>query len=223
MSFATDIQFSGNFKVLDNLLSFDYALNIPKGAFFARDNFDETANADGKEYHPNYSKLVKGTHNLFLMKGSVKQFFQFDDEPDMEVFQQFSEYSLEENTIPYHLNLDGTTIECTYSIDYSLDTWQTPPMMYVPKMDKSHIEMQSEDNTCICVLRLDEEPEAWIPEIIDIQNGNSLTIEKQGNKCYIVFGGSVNSLEPYKMYELTSDTLEVTANEDLRAFRIYRD
>ena len=224
MTIATDIKFSGDFKAIDNVLTFDSALNIPKGAYFARKGFDQVAHTDEKVYHSDYNKLCKGTASLFLMKGTVKAYFQFEDSPDMETVQQFSKYALEENKIPYDIELEGDTLMYTYSTgDYTLDTWQNPPGLYTPDVDNARFEFQNETNEIICVLRIDGEPEAWTPEIIDIQNNESLTIEKQGNKCYVVFGGSVNSLEPYKMYELTSDTLEVTANEDLRVFRIYRD
>lgn len=223
MTIASDIKFSGNQKILDNILAFDYALNVPKGAYFARNNFDEVAHTEEKIYHPKYNKLVKGTSSLFLTNGAVKISCQFENEIDMDVVSQFSQYITNDTDIPYQLVLEGDTLTYSFTHEYSFSNWQDPPTTYVPDLDNSYVEFQSESSNIFCVLRLDEDPQSWTPQLINIKSGDTLNITKEGSKCYVVFGGSVNSLESHKMYELTSDVLEATANEDVVAFRIFKN
>jgi len=224
MSIATDIQFSGDFKVLDNLLSFDYALNVPKNAFFARNNFEEVAHSNSKVYHPKYDKLVKGTSSLFLMKGSTKISAIFDEELgiDMEMVSQYSQYITNDTDIPYEISLENNALIYKFNDQYSFENWQEPPSVWVPDIDNTYLELTSDNNNIICCLRL-EDPENWTPQLINIKANDTFNISKEGSKCYLAFGGSVNSLEAFKLYELTSDNLEATANEDVVVFRIFKN
>lgn len=224
MTYATDIIYQKpGIHVVDNLFSFNYATDIPIASIFCRDNFDEVAYSSTKKYHPNYNKLVLDTRNLFVMKGSVKLISIFDDEPDMEMISQFEQYAVEENDMPYTLELKGKTFSYGYEVDYSLNTWQNPPQLYAVDVDTVYLEYQKDGGHLLCVLRLDDDPEAWTNEIVDVRKGNPFLIEKEGNKCYVVSSGSSDRINPFKMYELTSDSIEITANEDLRLYRIYRD
>jgi hypothetical protein len=227
MTITTDIKFHGNAKVLDDKLAFHPAINMKKGNYFAREGYSDFAHSEGKQYHPKYNKLTLGSQNMYLVKGSVTQYNYLEEPIDMTAVTQYADYLLENESGRYELELIDNRLEYKTRVDYSLTEWTDPPAIYNIECEKNMLEVQEDDSAFLCVIRLDEDYDAWIPKLRDVKAGESLTIEKEGEHCYVVFSSEVEkegtNLEAFKMYKLSSDSMVITATEDTRIFRTYRD
>jgi len=223
---TTDFIFQGEQKVFDNKITFHSATNLKLGSYFARKGFEDLIHADGKEYHPTFNKLVKGSQNFYLLKGSVTQYAYFNAD-DVEAVEQYRQYVDQEEYGETSIEVNNNQLITVTSVNYDFTDWKNPPGKYHIEAEELYLETSQENSSPICVIRLEEDVDAWITELVDIRKGKSKVITKEGNHCYVVFGGSVNKggieIESFKMFKLTSDSIEVVANEDTRVFRTYRD
>jgi len=143
----------------------------------------------------------------------------------MEAIEQYTQYLIE-NEKGYEIELDENRLSYILKVDYSLTDWTDPTLLYNIECEKVMLEVEEKDSAFICVIRLDDDYDAWVPKFRDIKAETSLTIEKEGDYCYVVFSSDVEkdgkTLEAFKMYRLTSDSMTVTATENTRVFRTYR-
>ena len=117
----------------------------------------------------------------------------------------------------------------TASFENNSNNWAAYPLPYVLDVTTSRMEVTEEGTDIICYVFADNDLNNWTKEHCNIAPNETFEISKGGTEyCYVVFGEEVNkdstTLEAFKPYRITSDSITVTNNtsNSCKIFRIYK-
>lgn len=227
MSFAGNLNLSFNEnKVVEGHLTYAVATNIPEGGYFRREGgFEYMAHNNGqKVYHPTYEGLIKSSQNHFLLNGGCTITYTFN-EPNSTHVANYIEYLYSEGVSNVNFEFIENKLVVRYLAEYNNKEWDVFPVSYSPDAYQAEIEFD-EGSDLLCVFRLTDSNE-WTLRYKDCKAGEITSIDKAGDICYIFFGGNAtkngSTLTKYKFYKITSDSFDITANEDMRILRLHRD
>lgn len=194
--------FNVHFKVINisNKLQISVSDNTKAGQRMKRENINEYSR-DGYgnvliEPHPEHNFLIKCNTNQFLLSGSIKVRFEWDEN---SVFQ-------DEHLDTYldHLRSkkqgallnDGDTEklvkgpgfvenQITHGQDYTMSTWGVSHIDYEPYCTSADVVLMEDNTSMLCPM---QHVPGWTFENIHIMPGESIVSEKVGEEMYIVFG-----------------------------------
>ena len=148
---------------------------------------DEAGNAL-HETHPTHNFLVSTDNNYFLLEGSVKVRYEWQEgdnfqDSNIDTFIVESEKHPEHHRCTYETGsgyMQGTAVLGTTPCD-----WKTSPVSYEPDNSKTILEIMEDDTRILCPMQYEK---GWSFLKADVSPGASIAATKSGDKCYIVFG-----------------------------------
>ena len=169
--------------------------------------------------HPDKPYLWKNTDNYFLMKGSIKTWFEWQDGDPFQA-EHVDDYLAVQNSLDSdfvsktNYNCVDGQIRCsaaysptgTSGLKSSILDWR-------PKVSQSGLEITSNNTVLVCPMQYDT---GWTFKHADVMNGDSITITKQGTDCYFMSGEEVTTgsqtITALETKKLTSDSVTLTNN-----------
>jgi len=141
-----------------------------------------------QEAHPQHSCLLKTDNNYFLLEGSVKVRYEWQDgdnfqDSDVETFRIESEKHPEHLRCNYQHGsgwMEGTAVLGDTPCD-----WKESPVTYEPDNSKTTLEIMEDGTRILCPMQYEK---GWSFLKADVSPGASIAATKSGDKCYIVFG-----------------------------------
>jgi hypothetical protein len=212
--------------VYDNELLISHFPSNNNGKVLGRDSLENMHHAGGSpELHPTLPNVIKNTNGHIFLAGS----FQFEwrwDPADVSEEDVDNYITLLQSQIPPEATIikdvDNSTIMMTLSdSNYYIPQWTGRLIDWHPKVPYAKITNTSDDSEFICVTRLNGAYHEYDFDQITVEPNESLEIARPTcEKCFVVFSGDVaagqKNLTKYKMYKLTSSSIEITNNGDQR-------
>jgi hypothetical protein len=227
MSIASNLDLNfGENKVVDDYLAYAVATNISQDGYIRRvGGFEELAHNGGqKVWHPTYEGLIRSPQNHLLLSGRITVTYTFND-LNANHISNYIEYMYSEGASNLEFEQTGNKLKFSYLAEYNNKNWDVFPASYSPEAHQVDLDFD-EGSDLLCVIRLDN-PDSWTLRYKDCKQGESTTIEKAGETCYVFLGGDAtkdgSTLTKHKFYKVTSDSFEITANEDLKILRLHCD
>jgi hypothetical protein len=212
--------------VYDNELLISHFQSNNNGKVLGRDSLENMHHAGGSpELHPTLPNVIKNTNGHVFLAGS----FQFEwrwDPADVSEEDVDNYITLLQSQIPPEATIikdvDNSTIMMTLSdSNYHIPQWTGRLIDWHPKVPYAKITNTSDDSEFICVTRLNGTYHEYDFDQITVEPNESLEIVRPTcEKCFVVVSGDVatgqKNLTKYKMYKLTSSSIEITNNGDQR-------
>lgn len=219
------IDFS-DLKVYDNKVTLNYAENIPEGRYWLREGIEELPhNDEQKVLHPEHDWLMRSGENNMMTEGSVTITWDLDDISTYPI-GNFIEYVYADTTGNV-ITIEGNTIKLVATTSFDILEWSDLPAKWTPSSATNAKMTFHEGAELACFLRIDEEPNEWTVKYRDIPEDTTLTLEKEGNICYMFFSKEVTkgdvTLNKYQFYKITSNDITIHAPENTKVVRLHRD
>jgi hypothetical protein len=217
-----------------------YSIGIAKiGNEISRTEFNEQPHFDKLTYHPDNDKLVKRVNNYFILKGTIKNTWTFDEEDqisdeDIEFAKDIVKHDPEHSEAVI-TNTDNS-ITFTYKESYLQKTWLGKSFPYELACNGSKLEFLEDDTVFVCFIYDDND---WTEKVISLSPKTEEYLEdqmtvatKQGSKCYLFFGeqvrinvdGNESVVGQYEIVEMISETATIQndTNNDCKIIMIYK-
>ena len=169
--------------------------------------------------HPDKPYLWKNTDNYFLMKGSIKTWFKWQDgDPFQE--EHVDDYLAVQNSLDSdfvskvnYTRVDGQ-INCSAAYNPSSTSGLKSSILdWRPKVSQSGLEIVTDNTVLVCPMQYET---GWTFKHADVMNGDSITITKQGTDCYFMSGEEVTTgsqtINGLDIKKLTSSSVTLTNN-----------
>ena len=234
--FTTTFQFDSATE-LDNALIYSKAASQPVGSYMERVRkltLEEAVYSKLKD-HPTLSHVKQNAGNHMIMSGSIKQIYTWDASEGItqsELDQFWSLLSSKAYGVTVTLVESSATnrrFEFTASFENDSSFWVDYPLPYVLDATTSRMEVTEAGTDLVCCVFPDNDPDSWAKEHCNIADGESFTLNKEGDDyCYVIFGEAVtkgsDTLQALKPYRLTSSSISVTNNSgnSCKVFRVYK-
>lgn len=216
---------------LDDNLQISVTKNAKTGQKVMRESRDEHPHsADGPlaiEKHPDYPYLIKSTNSYFLIEGSVRIRYVWED-GDVFTKDNVNEALAYKSKISPHFDKAKITVtDNELKIDYTYESeenadWMMAPIHWEPDTLKASIEIREDDTIILCPMQY---APGWTFEEADIKVGSNIDCAKQGTICYVFFGQECKIgdkvMPRHSIKKLTSDTVNIV-NDSSKACRLVR-
>lgn len=210
---------------LDDNLQISVTKNVRVGQKVMRENRDE--HPLKIEQNPDYPYLIKSTNSYFLIEGSVRVRYMWED-GDVFTKDNVNETLAYKSRIsPHYDDAEITVTDNELKFDYTYDSkensdWQMDGIHWEPDCKKASIELRSTDAILLCPMQY---VPGWTFERADIKVGSNIDCAKQGTTCYVFFGQECKIGEKviprHSIKKLTSDTVNIVNNSS-KACRLVR-
>tara|TARA_R110002012_G_scaffold5456_5_gene24841 strand:+ start:1670 stop:2383 length:714 start_codon:yes stop_codon:yes gene_type:complete len=188
--------FNVPFNVINvaNKLQVSLSDKTKAGQRMKRENVDEYSR-DGNgniliEPHPEHDFLIKSNTNHFLLSGSIKVRFEWDEDSIFqdEHVETYLDY-LRSKPVglinPDKLVTGPGFVENQITQDFRLPTWGTSHLDYEPYCTSADVLIMEDNTSMLCPM---QHTPGWTFEHIDIMPGEKIISNKVGEEMYIVFG-----------------------------------
>jgi len=206
-----------------------YGVGIPSDRYIYRDDvLDSIHHRRSPEYHPDKSYLIKNKNLNLILSGAWEFEWSWEEgdftEEQIDTFM--AEPLIQPNaTIFKDFANNKVTINVS-NADIEMDSWGVYRQSWVLASKTAKITSKSNNGGILCIALLNNSFDSYNIESRTIEPGTATTIEKVGSEvCYFLLSSDLtkdgNTLEPFKMYKLTSDSISV-ANTGVDRTRIIR-
>ena len=181
-----------------------------------------------QEPHPEHSCLLKTDNNYFLLEGSVKVRYEWQEgdnfqDSDVDTFLAEAEKHPEHHRCTYQYG-SGWAEGVAVLGDTPCD-WKESPVTYEPDNSKTTLEILEKGTRILCPMQYEK---GWSFLKADVLPGESIVTTKSGDKCYIFFGqkSSIGDEVIFKnaVKKLTSESVNIKNESDklCRLIKIYK-
>jgi hypothetical protein len=213
----------------EDAIKLGYGIGIPSDRYIYRDDIlDSIHHGRSPEYHPDKSYLIKNKNLNLILSGSWEFEWSWEEgdftEEQIDTFM--AEPLIQPNaTILKDFANNKVTINVS-NADIEMDSWGVYRQSWVLASKTAKITSKSNNGCILCIALLNNSFDSYNVESRTIEPGTATTIEKVGSEvCYFLLSSDLtkdgNTLEPFKMYKLTSDSISV-ANTGVDRTRIIR-
>lgn len=179
-------------------------------------------------YHPTHNFLIKSNTNYFLLEGSIKIRYEWDE---TSVFQNEHIDVFKTLLDQHHAGLadlpelptsgDGF-LEATTVQKYRTDSWRAGHMFYEPYCTSAEVTIMEDNTVLLCPM---QHYPGWTFEQIDILPGESVVSAKPGDNTYIVFGDTCSiagtAIAKHATKKQTSSEVTIK-NDSLKVCKLVR-
>ena len=233
MTISSDIVFSIG-ETYDDKIMVSAAVNQPAGAYIARSAISDIPHNNGVLVpHPTIDGLIRSGENYFLTEGSWTLEYDCIDGYTAEQRANFEAWFASndegmrdnrEGTLTYDSTNNRYTMN--YTCEFGSTSWRQVPIKWAPHPTSAKFTL-GENSTVLCILRIDNDPDAWTFRYKDIPSDTTSTIDIAGTTCYVIFSKDVTkdgtTLNAFQAYKLNSASFDISAANDTKVFRFYRD
>lgn len=224
---------------IDNVLQYSVGTaNI--GNEISRTQFNEQPHFEKLTYHPDNNKVAKRVNNYFILKGSIKNTWTFDE--DDQISNDDIEFATDiVKNDPEHseaiITSTDNTVSFTYKESYLQKNWLDTSFPYELACNKSKLEFLEDGTVFVCFIY--DDVNNWTEKVISLMPQteeylpDQMTVAtKQGSKCYLFFsenckinvGGNESAVNKFELVEMTSETATIqnNSNNNCKVIMIYR-
>lgn len=215
--------FSFGFSVLNvaDKLQVSISENIKVGDRIKRESEQEyTKNSRGEDgifLHPKHDFIIKSNTNYFLLGGAVKIRYEWDEtsrfqnehvQTHLEVLKESQkEFSIELEPVKHGPGfLEGSTVHSNRA-----KKWLPSPLQYEPYCTSAEMTALLDDTIILCPMQHEF---GWTFEHIDVERGETIESNKQGQEMYIVFGCRCTvgdkQINQFEVKKQTTTQLQIT-------------
>lgn len=234
MTVSTDLGFS-NHGLYDDRIQVSVAIDQPDGRHMTRTAISDIVHNDGSEVpHPTIAGLIKSGENHLLVKGACTIEYELHSSvtaqhrANYEAWVASNDEGVRDttgSTVTY--DSANNKYDIAYTVEFSTTDWRQLPGLYGPKADTSKLAMSGASSTLLCFTRMDGEPDEWTVQYRDIGTGVTASLAKAGTHCYMIFSEDVTkgsqTLDAFVAYKITSSSIDITATNNTKVVRLYRD
>ena len=188
--------FSIPFKVINvaNKLQLSISESTKAGQRIKRESQNEyTKDGSGNDLittHPEHDFLIESNSNYFLLSGSMKIRFEWDETSVFQDEHVDTYLDLLKSRPAGLINPDKLVtgpgfIENEISQDFRLPTWGASHLEYEPYCPAAEVKILEDNTVMLCPMQY---VTGWTFEHIDIMPGEKIISNKVGEEMYIVFG-----------------------------------
>ena len=225
----------GNTHNIENEIVVCSVRNAPAGAFWDRPKADAhlLPHNNGQVItHPDMPFLMRSYQSHTLTKGSITMRWEWqDDDPlsnqDIERYVEFLNEELPEDDNPVVVDWAAKTVTVVASVNGNKETFSPIRPSHTLNYSSARIEL-SAGSDLVCVLRTSADSDDWQTLYRDVQAGETVTIPKEGEKSYVIFGSDDvtkdgTTLEYLKPYKISGDSVEVTCPSFTKIIRVHKN
>ena len=234
MTISTDLTFS-NHGTYDDRIAIAVAVDQPSGRHMTRTAISDIVHNDSAEVaHPTIAGLIRSGENHILVEGSCECTFNLHSSvtaqhrTNYENWLSSNDESMQDSigsTITY--DSDDNTYTLAYTVEFGQPNWRQLPTLWTPKSDTAKVTFTGSNNTLLCFTRIDGEPGEWTIQYRDVGAGVTASLPKAGTHCYMIFSEDVTkgsqTLDAFVAYKITSSSIDITATNNTKVIRLYRD
>ena len=210
-------------KNIENKIQIAIAQDTKVGEKIVSETLDEyTKDKNGNDIsitHPGKPYLWSNTDNYFLMKGSIKTWFKWEDGDPFQEEHVDDYVAVQESLDPdfvtkVNYSCENGQINCSAEYAPSSTSGLTDSILHWrPKVSESGLEILTDNTVIVCPMQHEA---GWTFKHVDVMNGDSITITKQGTDCYLMSGEEVTvgskTVAALDAKKLTSDSITLTNN-----------
>lgn len=217
--------FGFGFSVLNvgNKLQISISENIKAGDRIKRESekeFTQNIRGDyGVTFHPTHDFIIKSNTNYFLLGGGIKVRYEWDNtskfkDQHKEIYMNL----LKEHQPELYITFDETKYNhgegfMEHEVFHAnrAKRWLPSPLPYEPYCTAAQIQALVDDTVILCPMQHEF---GWTFEHIDVERGETIESNKQGQEMYIVFGMRCTvgdkQINQFEVKKQTSTQLHIT-------------
>ena len=234
MTLSTDLNFT-NSGAYDDRIQVAAAVDQPSGRHMTRTAISDIVHNDGSEVsHPTIAGLIKSGENHLLVKGACTIEYDLHSSVTAQHRANYEAWVASNDegmadTVGSTVTYDSTNnkYDITYTVEFGAADWRQLPGLYSPKSDSAKIATAGASSTLLCFTRIDGEPNEWTIQYRDVGAGVTSSLAKAGTHCYMIFSEDVTkgsqTLDAFVAYKITSSSIDITATNNTKVVRLYRD
>tara|TARA_X000001036_G_C20684518_1_gene807090 strand:+ start:1509 stop:2210 length:702 start_codon:yes stop_codon:yes gene_type:complete len=173
----------------------------------------------GLSFHPTHDFIINSNTNYFILGGGIRirygweEASKFQDE-HKEIYMNLLKESQEGLSIPFD---DAKYIHGPGYIEHQVfhanraKKWLPSPLQYEPYCTTAEVEALVDDTFLLCPMQHEF---GWKLEHIDVERGETIESNKQGQEMYIVFGMRCTvgdkQINQFEVKKQTSTQLQIT-------------
>jgi hypothetical protein len=223
---------------VDNELQ--YSVGTAKiGNEISRTVFNEQPHFDKTTYHPDNNKVAKRVNNYFVLKGTIKCTWTYDEDDqitsdDIKFLKDILKHD-PEHSEAIIIETD-TSLSVTYKESYLQKTWLDKSFQYELACNESKLEFLEDDTVVVCFIYNDE---IWNEKVINLSPKTEeylpdqmTVVTKQGSKCYLFFSesckinveGNKSAVDKFELVEMENNTATIqnNSNNKCKVIKIYK-
>lgn len=179
-------------------------------------------------YHPDHNFLIKSNTNYFLLEGSIKIRYEWDEtsvfqNEHIDVFKGLlDQHHAGLSNLPELPTSGDGFLEATTVQKYRTDSWRAGHMFYEPYCTSAEVTIMEDNTVLLCPM---QHYPGWTFEQIDILPGESVVSTKPGDDTYIVFGDTCSiagtAIAKHATKKQTSSEVTIK-NDSLKVCKLVR-
>jgi|TARA_B100001094_G_scaffold64227_1_gene60237 hypothetical protein len=217
---------------IDNQIQISISQNTKAKQRIKREGVNEyTKDAEGNfllTHHPDHNFLVKSNTNYFLLEGSLKIRYEWDEtsvfqNEHLDIFKELlNQHNAGLTNLPEIPTSGDGFLEATTVQEYRSDAWRAGLLYYEPYCTSAEITIMEDNTVLLCPM---QHYPGWTFEQIDILPGESVVSAKPGDNTYIVFGDTCSiagtAIAKHATKKQTSSEITIK-NDSLKVCKLVR-
>lgn len=208
---------------IDNKIQISISKDTEVGQRIKREGEAEyTKDATGTQIivpHPDHDFLIKSNTNYFILGGGIKVRYEWNDtskfqDEHKEIYMNLLKESQADLSIAFdddkYNHGEGFMEHEVFHANRS-KKWLASPLPYEPYCTNAEIEVIQKDTLILCPM---QHAAGWTFEHIDVERGETIESNKQGQEMYIVFGMRCTvgdkEIDQFEVKKQTSTQLQIT-------------
>ena len=167
--------------------------------------------------HPEHDWLINSSDNYYPVQGTLKVWFRWKEGDPFQAEHVDDWLAFQENITPnfkekVNFTQGSDYIQGIYTYAPTKTTgFEDPFLKWRPYTSEGGVEIMTHDTVFICPMQYEA---GWTFKTADLINNDSLTVDRDGQKCYILPGQLLHTedgkrVEKYKLTKLESGSVKL--------------